>query len=208
MTFALRPSLKRKRRPIGKIGRRRQQLKDNQMYKQDSAAVKADTIAKRKKRNAVWRGKLSKLSEHRYGNHYLPDDAQGRAMLVAFLRCRLSADDAKERAPWITDDELRKLQSAASGLEHIKELGRLIELTWDERMGPCRVYFLPACDVTPLEASRRQSDRNRENARKRQIRFRESKMTMRHTSKRDDAVLRMLKALPTPLSGLIPATCW
>jgi hypothetical protein len=179
--------------------------KANQMYKQDSAAVKADSIATRKKRNAAWRGKLSKLTQHRYGNHFLPDNAEGRAMVVAFLRCRMRTDDVKERAPWITDNELQKLQSDASEIESIKELGELIGLTWDERMGPCRVYFLPACDVTPLEAACLQSDRNRENARKRQIRFRESKMKMRHTSIRDDAMLRMLATLP-PISGWTPVS--
>jgi hypothetical protein len=166
---------------------------------------KVETIAKHKKRNAAWRGKLGKLTEQRYHNHCLPDDAKGRAMLVAFLRCRLSVDDAKARAPWVTDSELKELQRVASELKDIKQLGKLIGLTWAERMA-CRVYFLPACDVTPLEADRLQADRDRENASKRQARFRESKMTTRHTAKRDDALLRMLATLPTPLSGPIPVS--
>jgi hypothetical protein len=179
--------------------------KDNKMYNQDSAVVKIDTIAKHKKRNAAWRGKLGRLTEHRYHNHCLPDDAKGRAMLVAFLRCRLSADDAKERAPWITDSELKELQGVASEMTDIKQLGKLIGLTWAERMA-CRVFFLPACNVTPLEASRLQAERNRENGNKRQIKFRESKMTTRHTAKRDDAVLRMLATLPKPLLVSVPVS--
>jgi hypothetical protein len=160
-----------------------------------SAAVKAAY----KRRNAAWRGLLGKLTKRRHGNHYLPDDNRGRAMLVAFMRCQLMDDDAKERAPWVTDDELKKLRRKARRLT-LEQIGTLISLTYAERMA-CRVFFLPACDITREEALRRQAERNRENARKRQAKLRESKMTMRHTSERDDAVLRMLTMLPTTTLG-------
>jgi hypothetical protein len=152
---------------------------------------------------------LGALTRHRHGNHFLPDNNEGRAMLVAFLSCRLKDDDAKQRAPWITDSDLENLKSEASGIE-LKQLGKLIGLTWDERIA-CRVYFLRASDITQEEANRRQAERNRENERKRQKEHRESMVKMRHyTSKRDDAVLRMLKMLPRiPLSaGLDPLSGW
>lgn len=121
-------------------------------------------------------------------------------MLTALLWCRISVDDARERAPWITDGELRKLQSAADELKR-NQLGEMINLTWDERIGH-RVYFLTACDVTQEESNKRQAERNRENARNRQIKYREARTKMRHTAKRDDAMLRMLTMLPPiPHSG-------
>ena len=127
---------------------------------------------------------------------------------LAFLRCRMKPDDIAQRAPWITDVELEQLQSDANDLSN-EQLGKLIHLTWDERIA-CRVWFLPACDVTPEEASRLQAERDRANARKRQAERRESMKTMRHTSKRDDAVLRMLRNLPRlPMSGgLEPMAGW
>src|ERR1700761_3814186 len=115
------------------------------------------------RRDAAWRGKLGKLTSYRYGNHYLPDNAEGRAMLLAFIFCGLKADDAKERAPWLSDDELEALQLEARCLT-LNGIGAMIGLRYEERMD-CKLFFLAACDITPAEASRRQTERNRENAR-------------------------------------------
>jgi hypothetical protein len=156
------------------------------------------------RRDAAWRGKLASLTRYRYGNHHLPDNSEGRTMLLAFLWCDLKADDAMERAPWLTADELESLELEARCVTK-SELGKLIGLKNKERYD-CKVFFLAASDVTPEEAARYQAERDRENARKRQMKLRQSREKMRHTTKRDDAVLRMLAAKPnswTPVSDLV-----
>jgi hypothetical protein len=154
-----------------------------------------EIIARRKKRNAAWRGKIGRLIFSRFGNHFVPDSAEGRALLSCMLRCGLRADDAKERALWIADGELRKLRRAARRLP-LWQFGKEVALTHVERMAS-QVYFLPACDLTLEEAARLQEERDRENARRRRRRFRERIAMMRHTAARDDAILRMLK-MPRP----------
>ena len=161
-----------------------------------TSALRADMTTNR--RNAAWCGKLGSLTRYRYGNHYLPDNSEGRAMLLGFLWCGLSTDNAKERAPWLTADELESLQLEARCLT-LNELGKLIGLKNKERYD-CRVFFLAASNVTPEEAARYQAERDRENARKRQMKLRQSREKMRHTIKRDEAVLRMLTTMPTPSS--------
>ena len=44
---------------------------------------------------------LFRLCKMRHENHFLPDSADGRALLKALLRCKLSADAAKESARWL-----------------------------------------------------------------------------------------------------------
>jgi hypothetical protein len=61
-----------------------------------------------------WRGKLHKLCRRRYGNHRLPNDASGRAMLTALLCFGLSAEAAMEDAPWLETAELEMMQRTAT----------------------------------------------------------------------------------------------
>ena len=163
-----------------------------------------------KRTKANYLGQLGRLNSYRHGNHFVPENDEGRAMLMAQLRCRLQDDDAKERAPWITDAELVALKRQAKKLD-FKKIGELVGLKHLERWhDDVKMFSWPSCDISPEEAARFKAERDRENARKRQARKRESIVKMRHTDKREEAVMRMLRNLPKePLSGgLDPMSGW
>jgi hypothetical protein len=171
--------------------------------------MKTETPTKRTKANYL--GQLGRLATYRHGNHYLPENDEGRAMLVAFLRCRLKPDDAKERAPCITDAELVALKRQAKKID-FKKIGELVGLKHLERWhDDVKMFSWAACDISPQEAARFKLERDRENAAKRQAKRRDSMVKMKHTAKRDEAVLRMLRTLPKPLiyqSGSAPLKGW
>lgn len=94
-------------------------------------------------------------------------------MLAAFLRCKLKPDDAKERAPWITDVELKTLKRQAKKID-FKKIGELVDLKHLERWhDDVKCFFVPACDISPQEAARFKAERDRENAAKRQAKRRD-----------------------------------
>jgi hypothetical protein len=167
------------------------------------------TPTKRTKANYL--GQLNRLNEYRQGNHYISEDDAGRAMLMAQLRCKLKDDDAKERAPWITDAELVVLKRQARKIA-FKQIGELVGLKHLERWhDDVKMFSWPACDITPREAARFKAERDRQNARKRQAKRRNSVVKMQITNKRGDAILEMLKVLPKPLiyqTGNAPLKGW
>jgi hypothetical protein len=164
-----------------------------------------------KRTKANYLGQLGRLGTYRYGNHYLPENDEGRAMLVAQLRCRLKDDDAKQRAPWITDAELDALRRQAKKID-FKKIGELVGLKHLERWhDDVKMFSWAACDITPKEAASFKAERDRENARNRQAKRRDSMVKMRHTDRRNEAVLRMLRNLPKPLLyqiGAAPLKGW
>jgi hypothetical protein len=93
----------------------------------------------------------------RHANHFLPDSADGRALLKALLRCKLSADAAKEAARWLEPSELPALQRAAQRVR-LHDVGKLVSLTYDERESG-RLWLLRPCDVPWPEVQRRTRER-------------------------------------------------
>ena len=131
-------------------------------------------------------------------------------MLMAQIRCRLKPDDAKERAPWMTDAELETLKRQAKKID-FKKIGELVGLKHLERWHDAvKMFSWAACDISPQEAAHFKAERDRENAAKRQAKKRESIVKMRHTDRREGTVLRMLRNLPRiPLcGGLDPMSGW
>jgi hypothetical protein len=172
------------------------------------AAMNGKIPTKRTKANYL--GQLGRLATYRYGNHYVPENDEGRAMLMAQLRCKLKDDDAKERAPWITAASLETLKRQAKKID-FKKIGELVGLKHRERWHDAvKMFSWPACDISPEDAERYRRNREREMTNKRQKKFQESIKTMRHTDRREESVLLMLRNLPrVPLSGgLDPMSGW
>jgi hypothetical protein len=170
--------------------------------------MKTKTPGKRTKANYL--GQLGRLATYRYGNHFVPDDNEGRAMLKAQLRCKLKIEDAQERAPWITDAELAELQRQAKKIPFNK-IGELVGLKHAERWhDDVKMFSWAACDISAIDAARFLTERQRKQSAERSKAYRDNKETMRHTAKRDDAVLQMLKILPKEphCAGLNPMAGW
>jgi hypothetical protein len=103
------------------------------------------------------------------------------------------------KTPWITDAELEALRRQAKKID-FKKIGELVGLKHLERWhDDVRMFSWAACDISPQEAARFKLKRDRENATRRQAKRRDSVVKMKHTSKRDDAVLGMLRTLSKPL---------
>jgi hypothetical protein len=159
--------------------------------------MNAKTTTKRTKANYL--GQLGRLNTYRQGNYFVPENDEGRAILTAQIRCKLKDDDAKERAPWITDAELVALKRQAKKIA-FKDIGELVRLKHLERWhDDVRMFSWAACDISPQEAARFKLERDRQNAAKRQAKKRASIVKIRHSDKRNDAVLGMLRTLPKPL---------
>jgi hypothetical protein len=101
----------------------------------------------------IWRAKLDKLTRHRYGNNFLPEDDNGRDMLTALLVFGLSDDSAIESAPWC-GAELPALKRRARCIKW-KDVGELIQLTLAEREEI--ELWLEPFNMTPAELRARKS---------------------------------------------------
>ena len=159
----------------------------------------------RARRNNAWRGKLSKLCKVRFGNHFMPNKAKGRAMLVALLRFKLKPDDAMEIAPWLGPAKLKKLRTKAR-LIPFNDIGKLICCTYAERED-CKLWFLRPCDVPWEEVLKLQAEKNRKKARERQRRKRQQRQerrdAMQNVDRRDDVIMHILTMDWTPVSALV-----
>ena len=151
----------------------------------------AETTIEELKR--LWRGKLQKLCRLRFGNHYLPDNDDGRAMLTALLCFGLTDESALHDAQWCAA-ELDGLKRQAQYMKW-NNVGTLIGLTYEERE-ECKLWRLQPCDVSPDEVKRRQANRRAKADKERKKRQREQKHSEREkiqvTKNRCEAVLRML----------------
>ena len=151
----------------------------------------------------IYLGRLIKYYRRRWGDYcyLLPNDADGRAMMVALLHFGLSSEAAMQFASWRHEpDELRQLQRKARSTKR-SEIGTLIKLTiadWEK----FKLWVLLPRGVPEKEANRWRAARNREKARKRQQRKREKELEgftiMRNTPARKEAIELMLKLARLP----------
>jgi hypothetical protein len=148
--------------------------------------------------NYWYRKKLFKLCRKRYGNYFLPNDDDGRALLMVLLRFGLSADEAMEAARWLTEAELRKLKRKAWSVDN---LGALIHLTYAER-DYAKLWLLLPDKMTWQQVRKLQRIRDRENAKKRKRRERERELEglriMTQTTEREVAIKVMLEMAALP----------
>jgi hypothetical protein len=152
-------------------------------------------------RVSYWqRVKLFKLCKMRYGNCFLPDNADGRALLMVLLRCWLSTYSAMEAARWLTETELRKIKRAAWAVDK-DNLGALIKLTYNERE-EAKLWFLSPCDVSLVEVKWRQRIKDKINTTRRKRRPRERELEglwiMKTTDIRAEAIKHMLEQATLP----------
>lgn len=140
------------------------------------------------------RAKLRKLCLMRHGNHFLPDDDHGRALLTALLCLDLKTEDALQDAPWLEPTELRKLRKTARRIpwDRIGDLVKLTAAEWEA----AKLWFTRPYGMSKEEVRRLQAERNSKNAKERQQRKRqrekEAKAIMQNTPSRADVILRIL----------------
>jgi hypothetical protein len=135
--------------------------------------------------------KLRKLIAWRYGNHFLPDSDDGRALLIAMLHFGLSDETALTDAPWLDASDLKKLRRCAYPLT-LQQTGPLIGLTADEAIH-CRIFFTSPVGISAEAYQDRLDAIRKAKAARRQQRLRNDRAMIRHTAARDDALIRILK---------------
>jgi hypothetical protein len=143
--------------------------------------------------NRIWRGKFAKLCKRRFKTHYLPDDSEGRALLLVLLRLGLSAEAAIEDAPWCAA-ELAALQRAAGRVKW-QDIGKLIGLLDAER-DACKLWQWWPIDVPKEEVQRRAIERrkqaDRERKQRKRERNRQERETIKMSDERAEAIMRLL----------------
>jgi hypothetical protein len=172
-------------------------------------AIRAKKSEASKRRNIInhWnRKKLFKLWKKRHGGDpFLTNDDDGHAMLMVLVRFWISADEAMERARWLTETELKKIKRAAWLVDRDK-LGSIIHLSYAER-DYAKLWTLLPEKMTREQIDKLQRVRDRENAKKRKRRERERVLEginiMKQTTEREMAIKVMLDlaALPSRHSG-------
>jgi hypothetical protein len=150
----------------------------------------------------LYRLQLFRMCKLRHGNHFVPDSAEGRALLKALLRCKLSGEAVMDAAPWLEPGELQALQRAARRLR-LHDIGTQVHLTYAERQEG-RLWLLRPCDVPWDEVQRRQRERSvkadrerkrRKRREQREIRERRREMMsemMGNMPRREEAIMGML----------------
>lgn len=156
----------------------------------------------------IYCGRLIKLYRRRWRNRFLPNTAEGRAMLIALLHFGLSPEAAVQLMSWRFEAaELRQLQRRARSVKR-SELGRMVKLTYEEREQE-QVWSLMPYDVSNEEFQLRQTVKKEVNNKRRIQRFREEERQrrekMQNTPSREDAILAMLSGSRdwTPISVLV-----
>jgi hypothetical protein len=143
--------------------------------------------------NRFYRVKLRKLCQMRYGNHYLPDNDDGRAMLSALLCFGLTDESASEDAPWCAA-ELPALKRKARRLKW-RDAGKLISLTFNEWFD-AKLWILRPIDKTEAELDAWRKERRKESWSKSQQKARKKKERMLAKAAtyppREAAILEML----------------
>jgi hypothetical protein len=142
----------------------------------------------------------------RHRNHFVPDSAEGRALLKALLRCKLGGEAVMHAAPWLEPGELQALQRAARRLR-LHDIGTQVHLTYAERHEG-KLWLLRPCDVPWDEVQRRQRERSlkadRERKRKKRQEQRERREMIANTPRREDAILLMLSTTDwMPVSEMV-----
>jgi hypothetical protein len=149
----------------------------------------------------IWRGKLKNLCRLRFEQEYgayslLPNNDEGKALLTALLRFGLTDEKALKDAPWCKAD-LTKLKRQARRMKWRDDVGKLIGLTFAE-WKEAKLWILRPIDASEqdIEDWRKEQRKNNDAERKRKKRDkdREEREATRQSNKRNDTVLRMLKA--------------
>lgn len=158
-----------------------------------------------KKTLEVYRRQIFKLCNMRFGNHFVRDSDDGRALLTALLCCLLGDDVAMQAAPWLERDDLQAMRRNARRLRP-RQIGPLLGVTDAERkLG--KLWLLRPCDKpwreVQREASERRDKADRERKRRKRLEQREERLMMQRTNKRDDAIMRMLTTDWIPVSALV-----
>jgi hypothetical protein len=125
--------------------------------------------------------RLQKLSRQRFGNHHLPDDSDGRAMLVALLRFGLSDETAIADAPWC-EAELPAFKRRAKRIKW-HEVSELIGLRFAERNAVKLFNIGKPLDVSVAEIDAWRKDRKRESSRKSKAKQRAKERRMKEAMK-------------------------
>jgi hypothetical protein len=158
----------------------------------------------------LYRRRLARLCNQRFGNHVLSNDDTGRAMLTALLRFGLTDDSANECAPWC-ETKLPKLKRQARRMKW-RDVGKLIGLTTDELV-TFNLWITRPADKSPEQyeqwkkARKKEQDKNRAKAaRQKRKKQKEAALAIAKkttTNHRDEAILTMLGDHPTTVSELV-----
>jgi len=160
-----------------------------------SSGVQSVAKATSHRLKRIYRAKLRKLCDLRYGNHYLPDNADGRAMLVALLSLGMTDESAISDAHWC-EAELPLLKRRAARMNW-RNAGKLIRLSFDEwKDVNVKAWVLRPIDRSEAQLEKWRNDRCKaqDSARKKRKREQErsERETARATNDRCEAVLMML----------------
>jgi hypothetical protein len=141
----------------------------------------------------------------RYGSTFVPNSSDGRAILLALLRCSLKDEDAMTDAPWLDRAELPKLRRKARRINWY-DIGTVVKCSYDERKAG-RFHILRPYDVTWEEVQRRQKEnrllKERERSRRNRLKRWEEREMMRNEVSRESAVMRLLTAVWMPVAELV-----
>jgi hypothetical protein len=138
----------------------------------------------------LWRGRLQKLCRVRFGNHVLPDDDAGRAMLTALLCFGLTPENAIEDAPWCAA-ELAQHKRRAKRMKW-RDVGELIDLTFEE-WKQCKLFMM-----RPVNASLADIEAWREKQRKESWRRSKAKLRAKEKLEKEARMARAHKATNSP----------
>lgn len=165
------------------------------VLRSDRARQRQPAVDKRLAHWSIWQWKILKLCKIRHGCRFLPNNEDGRCLLVALLRLGLSDDSAVHMALWpLEPPELRKLRRVARRVRW-KELGdvlgRILRLTYDERL-EAKLFFLWPVDVSREEVQDRQRVRNLERRREKRRQKKGEREMMRKNGSRREVLMALL----------------
>jgi hypothetical protein len=165
------------------------------------AEAGAKPVTKAEKLKRLKRSLYNKLNElcrddRRFGSNFLPENDEGRRMLIAQLRFGLSDEAAIDFAQWC-EAELPELKRQARRMKW-REVSSLIDLTLEEWEGHQLWQIGPPVDKTPEELEEWWKDRRKKQARDRQQRRREK------LQEKQRELAKATEAAEHPLSGPRP----
>jgi len=151
----------------------------------------------------MWRSRLRELCKLRYGDPpFLPDDAEGHAMLMALLVFGETDDGATAYGFWC-EAELPTLRRQAQRMDWRRDVGKLIGLTFEE-WGYFKLFVLRPVDKSEAEIEKwrkkqrkASSDRSKAKAKAREKAEKEQIMQAaisRKLTPRQNAILEILIA--------------
>jgi hypothetical protein len=116
-------------------------------------------------RERMWRFRLRRLFKFRYGDSiFLPDDAEGRAMLTALLCFGETDDGVTAYGPWC-EAELPTLRRRARRMNWRRDIGELIKLTFSEWKS-AKLFILRPVDRSEAEIQAWREEQRRASSRR------------------------------------------